>query len=321
MTESVDYITEDVWGCFDNMEGGTERFVFANNNTHKNSVTNRLKLYFQNSIKKAKEDNDKSNFNILTVCAVKDLNSFEPEWPEKASADYWRKKYRDMPYKSFMREFMHVHVEEGRVFKFEYFQWRPAERYSRYDALVFYGDLSFKSTACHKGLVLLGKQGRSYDIIHVFLRQTSRPAVAKWLYDLYQDKKLDRFPIKYRIEGLFAMDDFINDFDEEGDKRGFYIPVVADKRPKTDKDDRIEALAAYFERRNVFFNEAERYNTDQIELKDQLLAFDKGADIAKDGPDALEGAMAECNRTTFVQRFEPRIQTVQNFRSKSKNRY
>lgn len=321
MTESVDYITEDVWGCFDNMEGGTERFVFANNNTHKNSITNRLKLYFQNSIKKAKEDDDKSVFRVLTVCAVKDLNSFKPEWPEKASAEYWRKKFRDMPYKSFMREFMHIHVEEGKVFKYEYFQWRPVERYSLYDALVFYGDLSFKSTACHKGLILLGKIGRIYDVIHVFLRQTSRPAVAKWLYDLYQDKRLDRFPIKYRIEGLFAMDDFVNDFDEEGDKRGFYIPVVADKRPKGDKDERIEALAAYFERRNVFFNEAERNNTDQIELKDQLLAFDKGADIAKDGPDALEGAMAECNRTTSAERFPPRIHTVHDLRSKSKNRF
>jgi hypothetical protein len=321
MTESVDYITEDVWGCFDNMEGGVERFIFANNNTHKKSITNRLKIYFKSSITKAKEENDTSIFKVITVCAVKDLNTFEPEWPEKASAEYWRKKFRDMPYRSFMREFMHVHVDEGKVFKYEYLQWRPIRRLSDYDCLVFYGDLSYKTNACFKGLWLLGKIGRTYDIIHGFLRQSSRPQVAKWLYDLYEDKKLDRYSIKYRIEGLFAMDDFVNDFDEEGDFRGYYIPVVADKRPKADKDDRIEALAAYFERRNMFFNEEERNNYDQIELKDQLLAFEKGSEVAKDGPDALEGAMAECNRTTNAEKFTPRVTTFQDITNKSKNRF
>lgn len=321
MTESTDYITEDVWGCFDNMEGGIERFIFANNNTHKKSITNRLKEYFKSAQKKAKEDGEKSIFKILTVCAVKDLNSFEPEWPEKASAEYWRKKFRDMPYRSYMREYMHVHVEEGKVFRYEYMQWRPCLRLDKYDALVFYGDLSYKATACFKGMVLVGKIGREFDIIHCFLRQASRPALAKWLYDLYEDKRLHKANIKYRIEGLFAMDEFVNDFDTEGDQRGFYIPVVADKRPKADKDDRIESMSAFFERRNVYFNEAERNNYDQIELKEQLLAFEKGSEAAKDGPDALEGAMAECNRTVGVERFEPRCTTYQELHNKSKNRF
>jgi hypothetical protein len=321
MNESVDYITEDVWGCFDNMEGGTERFVYANNNTHKKSITNRLKLYFKTAIDKSKADNEKSVFYVLTVCAVKDLNSFEPEWPEKASSDYWRRKFRDTPYRSFMREFMHVHVEEGKVFKYEFLQWRPAQRLDKYDALVFYGDLSYKETACFKGLWLVGKKGRDFDIIHGFLRQASRPAIAKWLYDLYEDKKLERFPIKYRIEGLFAMDEFINDFDSEGDYRGYYIPVVADKRPKADKYERIESMSAFFERRNVFFNEDERNNYDQVELKDQLLAFEKGTEAAIDGPDALEGALAECNRTAVVEKFEPRVTPVSVLRQQSKNRY
>jgi len=321
MSDAVDYITEDVWGAFDNMEGGTERFIFANNNTSKKSITNRLKQYFKASEAKAKEEGDKSIFKVMTVCAVKDLNSFAPEWPEKASADYWRKRFRDMPYRSFMREFMHVHVEEGKVFKFEYFQWRAPLKLTQYDALVFYGDLSYKATACFKGLWLVGKIGREFDIIHGFLRQASRPAIAAWLYDLYEDKKLDKASIKYRIEGLFAMDEFVNDFDIEGDKRGYHIPVVADKRPKIDKDDRIEALSAFFERRNTWLNENERNNYDQIELRDQLLAFEKGSEVAKDGPDSLEGAFSECNRTAFVEKFEPRTVSRMELMNKSKNRF
>ena len=48
--------------------------------------------------------------------------------------------------------------------------------------------------------------------------------------------------------------DFVNDFDIEGDERGWYIPVTADKKSKIDKFDRIESMAGYFERLNVFFN-------------------------------------------------------------------
>jgi len=321
MTDSVDYITEDVWGCFDNMEGGTERFVFANNNTHKKSITNRLKIYFKTAVQKAKTDGEKSPFQILTVCAVKDLQTFEPEWPEKASADYWRRKFRDMPYRSFMREYMHIHVEEGKIFKYEYFQWKKVPKLDKFDALVFYGDLSYKENACFKGLWLVGKLGREFYVIHGFLRQASRPAIASWLYDLYEDKKLEKYPIKYHIEGLFAMDDFVNDFDNEGDLRGYYIPVVADKRPKADKDDRIEAMAAFWERRNCFFNEDEKNNYDQIELRDQMLAFEKGSGVAKDGPDALEGGFAECNRTTREDKFGPIITTIEDMYNHSKNRF
>ena len=61
------------------------------------------------------------------------------------------------------------------------------------------------------------------------------------------------------------MDEFVNDFDTEGDQRGYYVPVKADKRPKGDKYDRIEASQSFFERRNVWFNIDERESADQIE--------------------------------------------------------
>ena len=91
------------------------------------------------------------------------------------------------------------------------------------------------------------------------------------------------------IEGLFAMDEFVSDFDNEGDKRGYYIPIVADKRSKADKFDRIESLAGYFERKNVWFN-SEQKNADMQVLIDQFLAFEKGSGAHDDGPDAVHGA-------------------------------
>lgn len=305
MREGVEWIFEDLMGCFDETDGSTKRFVFANNNFHKNSITNRLKKQFAALAGKAVSEGKKPIHKVLTVRAVKDLSSFTPNWPEKTSAVYWKEKFANTPYRSFMREYMHTHVEDGKVFRMEDMQWKAMLPLKAYDALVFYGDLSYKAQACFKGMILIGKTGREFHIIHTFLRQSTRVLLAQWLYDLYERERLHLVPkIRYWIEGLFSMDDFINDFDEEGDRRGYYIPVRADKRPKGDKYDRIEFTQSFFERRNVFFNVAERDTADQIELVDQYLAFEKGGDAAVDGPDAAEGAFTKLNETSRRQKTE-----------------
>ena len=107
------------------------------------------------------------------------------------------------------------------------------------------------------------------------------------------------------IEGLFAMDEFVNDFDTEGEARGYYIPMVADKRSKEGKFDRVESMAGFFERHNVLFNSKEN-NADMQVLIDQFLAFEKGSQAHDDGPDACHGAFSYLNmrchkkRTKFV---------------------
>lgn len=305
MREAVDFITEDVWGTFDAREGGIERFIFANNNFHKNSITNRLKTYFNEVLTKRKERKEKTGtvYKVHTVCAVKDLVNFEPEWPEKTSAKYWREKWEDMPRRSFLREYMHQHVEEGKIFKFDDIQFCKPLPLSQYDSLCFYGDLSYKAQADFKAFILVGKKGREFHILLSYLRQKSRANCAEWLYDIYEKYKLQNFGISYMIEGLFAMDEFVNDFDTEGDKRGYYIPVTASKRTKDNKYDRIESMAGFFERRNVFFNELLRHNADQQELISQFLAFEKGSNAHDDGPDAVHGAFSNLNAATVPKSY------------------
>ncbi|MCL2328448.1 MAG: hypothetical protein FWC39_08035 [Bacteroidetes bacterium] len=305
MRDGVDFITEDVWGCFDADDNGTERFVYANNDFHKNSITSRLKQFFEQKIREAKEQKIEHEFYHLQVDAVKDIVNFEPAWKEKTSADYWRKKFQSMPYRSFMREYMNTHIEEGKVFKPEWIQETKILPYKKYDAICFYGDLSWGDEACHKSIVAVGKIGRQFHILHIFFRQSTRTAVARWLYDIYEDRNLQNADnIQYIIEGLFAMSEFVNDFDSEGDDRGYYIPVVASKRSKTDKLQRIEGMSDFFERRNMFFNEAEKDNADQILARDTLLAFEKGAKIPLDFLDALQGGITEVNQSTFIAQFE-----------------
>ena len=304
MREAIDFLTEDVWGCFDSDDDATERFVYANNNFHKNSITNRLKIYFNEVIKKQKENKEQNDikFEVLTVCAVKDTKDFKPEWIEKTSAEYWRKKFNSMPYRSFMREYMHVHIEDGAIFKYDDIQHKKALPLKDYDNLCLYGDLSYKANADYKALVLVGNKGKEFHILLAYLQQKSRAHSAKWLYDMYELYNLDKFNIRYKIEGLFAMDEFVSDFDAEGEKRGYYIPVSADKRSKADKYDRIESLNGHFERKNVFFNSDDIPNSDMQTLIDQFLSFEKGSNSHDDGPDATHGAFSYLNQKSRISK-------------------
>ena len=158
MREAIEFITEDVWGCFDSDEDCTDRFIYANNNFHKNSITNRLRLLFLQGIQQAAQDGDTSHYYILKVCAVKNLNTFEPEWPEKNNAEYWRKKFNSTPYRSFMREYMHVHIQDGAVFKHEDIIWGQMLPLSQYDACASMVTFPTRRQATTKPCYWLAKQ-------------------------------------------------------------------------------------------------------------------------------------------------------------------
>lgn len=298
--EGIDYITGTLWGCFDK---GHERFVFNNNLIHKNSFMAKLIELSVTANRVAKEQGLPITFHHIKTKAILD-DEFTPSWKAKYTSQYWREKKASTPFRSWMREYMCTPLMDGAIFKPEWIQYKKMLPLHKYDSLCLYGDLSYKDKGDYKALVLVGKIGREFHIIDAFVRQTSRSNAAVWLYDLYEKRKLDKYNISYEIEGLFAMDEFVNDFDLEGDRRGYYIPVVADKKPKDGKYDRIESMAGFFERLNVFFNEDLRTHIDMITMIDQLLAFEKGSGANDDAPDALQSAIAKLNRATFVEKFE-----------------
>ena len=288
---------------------------------HKNCIINLLKEEFARINEKAKAAKRKIRHFVVTAKAVKDLHTFEPTWPEKTNAEYWRTKFEETPYRSFMREYMHVHIQDGEIFKPEFMQYKEMLPLDQYEGLCFYGDLSYKDAGDYKGMGLVGKIGREFHLIFCYLRKTSRKALAEWLYDLVEDNNLLDYNISYQIEGLFAMDDFVNDFDTEGDVRGWYIPVTADKKSKIDKFDRIESMAGYFERMNVFFNAKYRGNNDFQTMEDQLYAFEKGSGANDDGPDFLQSGISKVNKITFVTKFEPKATSRKELIKNKKNRF
>lgn len=309
--EAVDWIMEDLWGCFDSVSvNPRERFVLANNRINKISIVQCLLDEFNTIIEKCKQENVPVNHHYSRVVAHDEY--YNPSWPEKTDADYWRTKRAGSVSRSYNREYLDRPSTEGKLFKTDDIQYKAMLPLDQYDSICFYADLSYKDAGDFKAMKLWGKFGREFHLINCFVRQKSRRQCAEWLYDLYEDWSLKDYNITYKFEGLFAQDEFENDFDEEGDRRGYHIDIVPDKRTKEGKFDRIESMTGKYEKRNVYYNIVLKGSPDFEEAEHQLLGFEKGSGVNDDSPDADHGAWQELNKDSFVSKFVPRIMKRRN---------
>lgn len=302
--EASEYVTKDVQGLFGSSR---RRLIVANNFAFKNGLISLLKKIWKERIENAVNQEKEPRHQIFEVNRT-DKNGL-PEWPERDTPeiiDAEKAEYTDRAWES---EMMNNPIEDGEIFKSEYIQWKKTIPLEEYDALVIRGDLSYKTAGDFKALRFWGKKGREYHLIDCYVRQGSRSDAAKWLYDLFEDlnNRTNRLNINTSIEGLFAQDEFVNDFDEEGDLRGWWIDVVADKQPVGNKFDRIESTVSKYKRRNVFYNEEKKGSSDFETGLSHLLAFEKGSGAPDDAPDADHAAFDLLDRKTFTESFTPRI--------------
>lgn len=302
--EAIEYITKDIQGLFG---ASRRRLIVANNFAFKNGIIAQLLKVWKERIENAQNQGKPVRHHIMKVNRV-DKNG-NPEWPERDTLATIEAEKTEFTHRAWESEMMNNPIEDGAVFKAENIQWKKPLKLEEYESLVIRGDLSYKDEGDFKALRFWGKKSREYHLIDCFVRQASRRAAAVWLYDLFEDlnNKTNRYNIKVSIEGLFAQDEFVNDFDEEGDSRGWWIDVVADKRPVGNKFDRIESTSSKYERRRVWYNEDKKGSADFEAGLDQLLAFEKGSGAPDDAPDADHAAFDLLDRDSFMESFEPRI--------------
>ena len=312
--EAFEYLKEDVWGCFG---AGNCRYVQSNNMFSKTSVIKLMSDHFTTVIQQYKEKKIQPNHHIVIAKAIQ--NDGTSGWPENYSLAHWEKKRIDYGELSFQREFQDNPIEEGTVFKNEWISFKKPLELFKYDAIVLYGDLSYKDTGDFKALLLIGKIGKEFHVIKAHVRRTSRALAARWLYDFYEEKSLQKYNIRYLVEGSFSQDMFVDDFDKEGEIRGFYIPVVADKKSKTNKSERIESMSGFFERGDIHFCLADKDTPDMVSLIDQILAFEKGSTVNDDGPDCLQSGIQELNHASI--KFEIKTMSIRETLARKKNRF
>lgn len=270
------------------MSKDVARLVVANNRKVKDGVLDTL----------IKDTKGQDNRHIIEVNAVTDEDSFTPTWGERYTADYWRAKRASTTFRGWKREYMNTPIEDGNIFKAEWLQTVKPKPLADYSDIIVYGDLSYTTKGDYKAFVVVGKVGRDFHLIDCFVQQCSIGAAARWLYNAYE-KGLNRLNnVRYYYEGnMIQKQLFREEFDQIGDERGYYVPIVADMRSKGNKFDRIEKMSAFFERLNFFVNASIIDSSHYANYQDQILAFEKGSGANDDAPDATEGALWLLNQS------------------------
>lgn len=285
----TEWVTEALFGTF-GAEGG--RFIMVGNLISKCSVLANIAASKNVSV---------SQVNVI------DKNG-KPSWPE-----YWKperiKEMREfMGYRGFEKEYMNNPIKEGTVFRKDWIKYTKIRPLHEYDKIVAYCDPSFKSSTTndYKAIKVWGKIGTELHHLFAFVRQCSVSEMVRWFYDLHE-RMPENVICNYYIEANFLQDIILDEFEVEGNLRGYQLPIIGDKRKKPDKFARIEGVSPLWERGFVYYNENLQNDSDMLAGIEQTLSIEKGSRTHDDGPDADEGAIYILQKHTRVKEFKPSL--------------
>ncbi|MGL6123943.1 MAG: hypothetical protein ACRC1W_13230, partial [Shewanella sp.] len=183
--EDVDWCLGEFLGCL-SIKG--KRLVFANNRTAKNDLT----AHMVGDINEG--DPKRKGIIHIKVFATEDPKTHKMLLPDMGGVPAWKrytlkhitKRIEEMGYRNAMRQFYHIHIEDGDIFKEEHLPWGKCLALDKYEALITYNDPSWKDAKKNdfKAIVLIGKIGFQYHFIWCWLRQASKAAMVCAHYDI-----------------------------------------------------------------------------------------------------------------------------------------
>ena len=224
--QAVKWILGSFYGCLNIKR---KRFVIEGNRIHKQSIL----AHIIGDI--TPETPKRKNLKHIKVVAY-DKNGI-PAWKERFTKEELDRQIDAMGSILGRREYFHEPTIEGTVFKDSWINWGKCPAASEMDAIVEYCDPSDKGNAnsCYKSIVRVGKKGKYIYILKVYCRQETNTHMWQWWYDNYEP----RIGAYLFMEAIFGQDRYLEDCDEEGERRGWVIPVTPDMDAKADKLTRI----------------------------------------------------------------------------------
>ena len=287
--EMTSWVKEALFGALD---VGRGRFIMVGNLISKTSVLADICAT--------------KGVHVSTVYAVD--HEGNPVWTEKWTKEEAREYADFVGFRAWNKEMMHNPIVEGTVFRSDWIRWDKRPAWKEFTDLVLYIDPSWKGSQKNdtKAAKLWGKT-KSGQLWHLraFVRKASVAELVRWCYDLQEWSRDKDIAIRYMMEASFMQDILLDDFTAEGNRRGWQLPIVGDRRKKPDKFARVEAISPLWERGFVFYDIEQKSDPDMIAGIDQTLAFEKGMSGNDDAPDADEGAIWLLQRHSRVSAWEP----------------
>lgn len=237
-----------------------------------------------------------------------------PTWKENYTTEEIDQEIETMGSIRAQKEFFNNPMIKGKIFQSEWFAYKNLPKLHKYEEQIIYIDPSFKDTKTsdYVSIQHWGRIGKEYHLIKVFSRHRSGLYKwMEWLYNYYDElpEKIQRI-LRIYTEAGFLQGDIVNDaVDTIGDKRGWYLDILPDKRKKEHKEERITKISGKYENGQVFLNIKEKHDPGMKVFVNQHLAFAAGSSFPVDNPDCAEGALFILSRGMRRVKSKPPIFT------------
>lgn len=262
----------------------TMRLVVANNYKVKHGL-----------IAKLLEKTKKLSRTVISWVNIIDENG-NPTW-DRYSHSYIEDLREDEDPFDFESERMNNPIEEGVLFKEEWFLFGDIPILKDLDSIEVNMDLSYTDSGDCKSIAIMGRKNNKRYLIDLFCKQSSLSEAIGWLYEKYEEygfKDLAKWNIRYEANATQKV--FYGDyFWDAEDEFGYAINEKPDLRKKPNKGDRIEKSFDFYEKGNIIINKKIKETTHFTLLKSQYLGFGESG-VKDDGPDAVEAALYYLNQ-------------------------
>ena len=318
LDNSWDWLMGALFGCFS--ISGNKLFIGVGNVIAKDSLL----------IRASKVSDDHEQIDILThnqpidlkriqqlskeLKAEKDAKKAEVikmaiDYLKAGSAPSWKERFdilevcymiAKMGYRLSQREYFNNPISEGKVFKKDWMQFKKLPSLNNYRNLVAYLDPGFKKTkhSDTKALILVGLLNGEFHIRKTFCGQASINEMIEWCYVMDEFVKSRNSSYRLKMEEVFLQSLLYKDFADIAKAKNKPVPVSGDTRKKPDKNSRIESIAGYFERGQVYWDIDIQNDHHTIASIEQFINFESGITNKEDAaPDAMEGAFFILNNS------------------------
>lgn len=257
------------------MDGDTRRYLHPNNDPWPRSIQNQL-------------EKRHPNWELDEVCAYNEA-TFEPAWPEKYDADYYREQEDDGAITA-RAEFNHKKLVKGKIWKDEDVQWGKRPRYDHFTHIVGFWDVAYSGENDYNAAKVWGLHGFNFWQLKAFVRQCKMEDAIRFMYE-FEKQLPSSVIIHWRVEEQFWNDPLIQALKAVEMEYKRPLNIVVSPKPRTKKFDRILSHYPYYQNRRVYYADSEYANNDMQVGFDQLKGIEPGYNTPDDSPDADQQAI------------------------------
>lgn len=289
LNEVVRWVERDVLGTFD---GPIQRLLLANNRFAKDMVQVRLEK--------------KHPDWVVDQVDAYDPVTYEPAWPGKYTAKYWRDLEASSGTLAVHAEYLNRPHEEGSIFTDELFHTGKPPALNHFIKLVGHWDVAYAGTATadYNAVRVWGlDKDLRYWLLGCFVKQSKMRAAVDWMVDF--DKRLPpTVVVHWQYESQFWNEELERTINDARDAAGHELRIKKAELVKAHKYDRILSLHGYYQNGRIWFSEKLTGLNDHEVGLDQLKGIEPGYSGHDDAPDADERAITELSREARATRYE-----------------